>query len=142
MGASQHLMGGSVTFWFQHQKKQSIKLHIFLVTTSAMESTYKQLVMPGVGLFFFHTMSGGAGDSQAFYGTKLDVLLKGIPHGFYDVADNAYTLSATLIIPYSGNDKKYPEKFFFQFLYVAVMHKSRAIIWHDGEQMAVLQMTH
>jgi hypothetical protein len=52
MGASQQLMGGSVTSRFQHQKKQSIKLHIFLVITSAMESTYKQLVMQGAGLFF------------------------------------------------------------------------------------------
>ena len=58
---------------------------------------------------------GGTGDSRAFYGTKLDTFLKGIPDGFYAVADNAYTLSATLIIPYSGSDKRYPEKDVFNF---------------------------
>ena len=53
---------------------------------------------------------GGTGDSRAFYGTKMDEFLKALPQGFYAVADNAYTLSATLLIPYSGSDKRYPEK--------------------------------
>ena len=31
------------------------------------------------------------------------------------MADNARTLSATLLIPYSGNDKRYPAKDVFNF---------------------------
>jgi hypothetical protein len=58
---------------------------------------------------------GGTDDSRAFYGTKLDDFWKKIPDGFSAVADNAYTLSATLIIPYSGSDKRYPEKDVFNF---------------------------
>ncbi len=41
--------------------------------------------------------------------------MKEIPDGFYVVADNAYTLLATLIIPYSSSDKRYPEKDVFNF---------------------------
>ncbi len=58
---------------------------------------------------------GGTGDSKAFYGTRLDTFLKSSGHGYYAVADNAYTLSATLLIPYSGSDKRYPHKDVFNF---------------------------
>jgi hypothetical protein len=58
---------------------------------------------------------GGTGDSKAFYGTRLATFLQEIPAGYYIVADNAYTLSATLLIPYSGNDKTYPAKDVFNF---------------------------
>lgn len=58
---------------------------------------------------------GGTGDSKAFYGTRLATFLAEISPGYYVVADNAYTLSATLLIPYSGNDKRYPAKDVFNF---------------------------
>jgi hypothetical protein len=38
------------------------------------------------------------------------------------VADNAYILSATLLIPYSGNDKRYPAEDFFNF-YLSQLRK-------------------
>jgi hypothetical protein len=63
----------------------------------------------------FIFVSGGTGDSKAFYGTRLATFLQEIPAGYYIVADNAYTLSATLLIPYSGNDKGYPAQDVFNF---------------------------
>ena len=67
-------------------------------------------------LFFFSIKCpGGTGDSKECYGTRLDTFLKSIGHGYYAVADNAYTLSATLLIPYSGSDKRYPNKDVFNF---------------------------
>ena len=48
---------------------------------------------------------GGTGDSKAFYGTRLATFLQELPAGYYIVADNACTLSATILIPYSGNVK-------------------------------------
>ncbi len=66
-------------------------------------------------IFLLIQCPGETGDSRVFYGTKMDEFLKALPQGFYAVADNAYTLSATLIIPYSGSDKRYPEKDVFNF---------------------------
>ena len=58
---------------------------------------------------------GGTGDSKAFYGTSLDSFLKELPIGFYIVADNAYTITNSLLIPYSGNDRRYPNNDVFNF---------------------------
>jgi hypothetical protein len=58
---------------------------------------------------------GGTGDSEEFYGTRLDTFLKSIQPGYDAVANNSYTLSATLLIPYSGSDKRYPHKDVFNF---------------------------
>jgi hypothetical protein len=49
---------------------------------------------------------GGTGDSRAFHGTALNHFLHEIPQGFYVVGDAAYSFSATLLIPYSGADKR------------------------------------
>jgi hypothetical protein len=49
---------------------------------------------------------GGTGDSRAFYGTALQNFLEVIPCGVCVVADSAYTLSSTLLVPFSGADKK------------------------------------
>jgi hypothetical protein len=51
--------------------------------------------------------------SKAFYGTRLATFSAEISTGYYVVADNAYTLSVTLLIPYS--DKRYPAKDVFNF---------------------------
>jgi hypothetical protein len=48
---------------------------------------------------------GGTGDSRAYQASKLRHFIDGLPPGFYAVADNAYTLSEHLIIPYCGVDK-------------------------------------
>jgi len=58
---------------------------------------------------------GGTGASQAFYGTSLHSLLSTLPEGYYIVADNAYTLSKSLLVPYSGNDKRFPSRDVFNF---------------------------
>jgi len=58
---------------------------------------------------------GGTGDSRAFYGTGLKAFLEVIPRGFYVVADAAYTLTTTLLIPFSGGDKKRKDNDAFNF---------------------------
>ncbi len=68
-------------------------------------------------IFLSTRCPGGAGDSKVFYGTLLDTFLKSIQPGCYVVADNAYTLSATLLIPYSGSDKRYPQQDIFNLIY-------------------------
>jgi hypothetical protein len=62
----------------------------------------------------FYLMSGGKGDSKAF-AASLQQYTAGLPQGFYMAADNAYTLSDTLLIPYSGVDKLDPSKDVFNF---------------------------
>jgi hypothetical protein len=49
---------------------------------------------------------GGTWDSRAFYGSSLKDFLDEIPRGFYAVGDSAYTLSSSLLVPYTGADKK------------------------------------
>ncbi len=46
---------------------------------------------------------GGTGDSRAYQ--ALRHFIDGLSPGFYAVADNAYTLSEHLIIPYCGVDR-------------------------------------
>ena len=58
---------------------------------------------------------GGTGDSRAFYGTALKHFLEVIPRGFYVVADSAYTLSSSLLVPFSGADKKRVDNDVFNF---------------------------
>ena len=49
---------------------------------------------------------GVLGESKAFYPSKTYNLVEQLPEGFYVVADNAYCLSSTLLIPYSGREKQ------------------------------------
>jgi hypothetical protein len=58
---------------------------------------------------------GGTGDSRAFYGMALQHFLEVIPRGFYVVADSAYTLSSSLLVPFSGADKKRVDNDIFNF---------------------------
>jgi len=58
---------------------------------------------------------GGTGDSRAFHGTALSYFLQEIPRGFYLVGDAAYTLSSTLLIPFSGADKRNRHNDVFNF---------------------------
>jgi hypothetical protein len=58
---------------------------------------------------------GGTGDSKAFGACYLHQYVSSLPQGFYMLADNAYTLSDTLLIPYSGVDKQDPSKDVFNF---------------------------
>jgi hypothetical protein len=48
---------------------------------------------------------GGSGDSRAYQASELRFYIDALPPGFYGVADNAYTLSEHLLIPYSGVEK-------------------------------------
>jgi hypothetical protein len=48
---------------------------------------------------------GGSGDSRAYQASELHFYIDAFPPGFYGVADNAYTLSEHLLIPYSGVEK-------------------------------------
>jgi hypothetical protein len=58
---------------------------------------------------------GGTGDSRAFYGSSLKDFLDEIPRGFYTVDDSAYTLSSSLLVPYTGADKKKKDNYVFYF---------------------------
>ncbi len=58
---------------------------------------------------------GGTGDSKAFFSSAVYDLVEQLPDGFYVVADNAYTLSCKLLIPYSGKEKQSTSKDVFNF---------------------------
>jgi len=58
---------------------------------------------------------GGTGDSRAFYGTALSNFIQNIPSGFYLVGNSAYTLSSSLLVPYTGSDKNRKENDVFNF---------------------------
>jgi hypothetical protein len=58
---------------------------------------------------------GGTGDSKAYAASYLHSYVSNLPFGFYLVADNAYTLSNTLLIPYSGQDRVDSSKDAFNF---------------------------
>jgi hypothetical protein len=58
---------------------------------------------------------GGTGDSRSFHGSSLKEFLDILPRGFYLVGDSAYTLSSSLLIPYSGADKKRKDNDIFNF---------------------------
>jgi hypothetical protein len=58
---------------------------------------------------------GGTGDSRAFHGTALNAFLQEIPRGYYVAGDAAYTLSATLLVPYMGADKRNKQNDIFNF---------------------------
>ena len=58
---------------------------------------------------------GGTSDSKAFYASHTYDSVQDLPDGFFVVGDNAYVLSPTLLIPYSGNDKKNSTKDAFNF---------------------------
>ena len=47
---------------------------------------------------------GGTSDSKSFYASRVYNLVQELPDGYFAVGDNAYTLSSTLLIPYSGKD--------------------------------------
>jgi hypothetical protein len=58
---------------------------------------------------------GGTGDTRAFHGTALNAFLQKIPRGYYVVGDAAYTLSVTLLVPYTGADKRNKQNDIFNF---------------------------
>jgi hypothetical protein len=58
---------------------------------------------------------GGTGDSRAFHGTALSYFLQEIPRGFYVLGDSAYTLSSSLLVPFTGSDKKKTDNDVFNF---------------------------
>jgi hypothetical protein len=59
---------------------------------------------------------GGTGDRMAFHGTALSYFLQEIPWGFYLLRDSAYTLSSSLLVPYTGADKKIYEMMCLTFI--------------------------
>jgi hypothetical protein len=58
---------------------------------------------------------GGTGYSKAFAASFVQQYVSSLPRGYYMAADNAYTLSDTLLIPYCGVDKLDPSKDVFNF---------------------------
>jgi hypothetical protein len=58
---------------------------------------------------------GGTSDSKSFYASNVYNLVSQLPDGFFVVGDNAYTLSHTLLIPYSGVNKQNQAKDAFNF---------------------------
>ncbi len=57
---------------------------------------------------------GGIGDSKAFFSSEVYDLVESLD-GFYVVADNVYTLSCRLLIPYSGKEKESSARDVFNF---------------------------
>jgi hypothetical protein len=53
---------------------------------------------------------GGSSDSKSFYHSTTYNLVQNLPNGYFVVGDNAYTLSSTLIVPYSGRNRLDPSK--------------------------------
>jgi hypothetical protein len=58
---------------------------------------------------------GSTSDNKAFYTSHVYNLVHELLDGFFPVADNAYTLSPTLLIPYLGQDKRDKSKDAFNF---------------------------
>ena len=54
-------------------------------------------------------------DSKSFYASNIYNTISQLPAGFFVVGDNAYTLSSTLLIPYSGATKLNPSRDAFNF---------------------------
>ena len=57
----------------------------------------------------------GTSDSKAFYALQMYNLVEDLPNGFHVLGDNAYMLSPTLLIPYSGKEKQNSSKDAFNF---------------------------
>jgi len=83
---------------------QCYGINVQAVCDSRCRFTYKSCCSPG-----------GTGDSRAFYWSALSNFLQDIPHCFYNVADSTYTLSSSLLVPYTGSDKKRKENDVFHF---------------------------
>jgi hypothetical protein len=67
-------------------------------------------------IYFLSTRClGGTGESKAFSSTRLATFLTKTPTGYSFVADNAYTLSAIILLIFLGNGKRYPAKAVFNF---------------------------
>jgi hypothetical protein len=49
---------------------------------------------------------GSTSDSKAFYASRVYNLVQELPNRYFVTVDNAYTLSTTLLISYSGKDKQ------------------------------------
>ncbi len=82
-------------------------------TTSVMKSMYKLFVILIVDSLIYLVkapLGQVIADSRAFHGTSLSYILQDIPYGFYLVGVSAYALSSSLLVPYTGSDKKIPEK--------------------------------
>ena len=79
---------------------------------------------------------GGTGDSRAFYGSSLKDFLDEIPRGFYAVGDSAYTLSSSLLVPYTGADKKKKDN---DAPLISATDQDRASIWIIGKQVESFQ---
>jgi hypothetical protein len=58
---------------------------------------------------------GGTSDSKSFYALNIYNTISQLPACFFVVGDNAYTLSSTLLIPYSGATKLNPSRDAFNF---------------------------
>ncbi len=58
---------------------------------------------------------GSTSDNKAFYTYHVYNLVHELPDGFFAAGHNAYLLSPTLLIPYSGQDKRDKSKDAFDF---------------------------
>ncbi len=76
---------------------------------------------------------GGTGDSRDFRGTASSYFLQEIPSDFYVLGDSAYTLSSSLLVPFTGSDKEKKRQQCFQLPSVPIMNQNRAVIWFIGK---------
>ena len=63
----------------------------------------------GSFLYFAVAAPGGYPDANALSLTRLQPWIDGLPHGFYVLADNAYTVSEHTLIPFSGSQRDVPQ---------------------------------
>ena len=67
-------------------------------------------------LFFAVAAPGSFPDANALALTVLLDWINGLPPGFFVLADNAYILSETVLIPFSGSQRSQPENSCYNFL--------------------------
>jgi hypothetical protein len=69
-------------------------------------------------LYFAVAVLGGYPDANALSMTTLQPWIDGLPHGFYVLADNAYTVSEHTLIPFSGSRQDAPQHSCYNFFFL------------------------
>ncbi len=85
---------------------------------------------------------GGTGDSKAYAASYLYSYVSNLPLGFYLIADNAYTLSDMLLIPYSGQDKVDSSKDAFNFYLLQLCICIVSVKMEDLQKLLEVKLFH
>ena len=115
-------MVGCAKSRFLQLVKHTMLCPVFWGITNVMDLQFKLYMMLTV-IYLSVYCPGGTGDSKAYFDTLLDDKVESLPDRFYVVTNNAYMLSAHALIPYSGKEKKDPDKDVF-FYFVTAMNSN------------------